>query len=259
MSLIGEERKRKILDLLETDGNVSSSELVRLFDVSKETVRRYLDELESQGKVKKVYGGAVKPAAGYEEPPYLERMALQREEKQRIGRLAAGLVRDGEVIFLDEGSTPLTLIPHLTQSGLTVLTHSFPAAALLMEQHNQGSFDGRVLFLGGEISARHSRCSGSMTETALNHYYVDKAFISVDGLQPEAGLTSLDDGKSAVSRKAIAQATAAIVMADSTKLGHRYPYKLGDFADITHIACGQAPPADWERPLEDNAIRWLSP
>ncbi|WP_308636896.1 DeoR/GlpR family DNA-binding transcription regulator [Paenibacillus silvisoli] len=259
MSLIGEERKRKILDLLETDGNVSSAELVRLFDVSKETVRRYLDELESQGKAKKVYGGAVKPSARYEEPPYLERMTLQREEKQQIGRLAADLVRDGDVVFLDEGSTPLSLISHLTQSGLTVLTHSFPAASILMEQRNQGRFDGRVLFLGGEISPLHARCSGTMTEEALSRYYIDKAFVSVDGLHPEAGLTSLDDGKSSVSRKAIAQAGSAIVMADATKLGHRFPYKIGGLADVTHIVCDRPPMTEWERPLSDLALSWIAP
>ncbi|SFT24128.1 DeoR/GlpR family DNA-binding transcription regulator [Paenibacillus sp. BC26] len=259
MSLIGEERKQKILDLLELNGNVSSTELVQLFDVSKETVRRYLDELEGQAKLKKVYGGAVKPSVIFEESPYLERITLKREEKNQIGRQAAGLIRDGEVIFLDEGTTLLTVIPHLTQTGLTVLTHSFPAATLLMEQQNQGRFDGRILFLGGEISALHARCAGSMTETALGHYYIDKAFISVDGIHAEAGLTSLDDSKSAVSRKAISHATEVIVAADYTKLGHRFPYKLGDLEDVTFILCNQAPPTDWDEALAKHPLRWITP
>lgn len=258
MSLMGEERKQQILDLLNMNGNVTSAELVRLFGVSKETVRRYLDELEAQGKLKKVYGGAVKPSTGYEEPSYVERMTLQQEEKNKIGRQAASLIQDGEVIFLDEGTTILSVIPYLNQTGLTVLTHSFPAASLLMEQQNQGRFHGRVLFLGGEISSQHARCSGSITESALDRYYIDKALISVDGLHPEGGLTSMDDGKSAVSRKAISQATEVIVTADYTKLGQRFSYRLGDLQDVSCVVCDQAPPAEWDQALAKHSIRWMS-
>lgn len=256
MSLVGEERKRIILDLLHRNGNVTTSELVGRFGVSKETVRRYLDELERKDLLRKVYGGAVKPSAGRDEPPHLERMALHREEKGKIGRLAADLVNDGEVVFLDEGTTTLAIIPCLAQRGLTLLTHSFPAASLLMDRLSQGFFDGRVIFLGGEIDARHARSTGSMTEEWLDRHYVDKAFISVDGLHPEGGLSCIDIGKSGISRRAIAHAAETVVVADSSKLGRRFPYKIHDFEGVSRIVCDQKPPSAWSGILKKHGIAW---
>lgn len=258
MSLIGEERKRIILDLLHGKGNVTTAELVRLLDVSKESVRRYLDELESEGLLKKVYGGAIKLSEGGGEMPHLERMALHREEKDRIGRCAAGIVEDGEVLFLDEGTTPLCIIPYLHQRELTVLTNSFPAVSSLIERYNQGQFDGRVVFLGGEVHAKHARCTGLMTIEWLERYYIDKAFISVDGLDPYSGLTSIDYGKAEISRKAIAHATEPIAVADHSKLGQRYPYKVYGLRGISRIVCNQPPPAEWNLSLERHEIRWLT-
>ncbi|WP_186445523.1 DeoR/GlpR family DNA-binding transcription regulator [Paenibacillus cremeus] len=257
MSLVGEERKQQIIELLAAKGKVTSTELVQLFDVSKESVRRYLDELESEGKLRKVYGGAVK-LVGHKEPPHLERIMLYREEKHRIGQYAAALVQDGEVLFLDEGTTALAVIEHLNQCSLTVLTNSIPAATLLIDRLNQGQFDGRVVMLGGEINAKHARCSDSVTESLLERYYVDKAFISVDGLQAEAGLTCLDDGKAAVSRKAIEHAAETIVVSDSSKLGLRHPYRISPLQRNWHIVCDQAPPADWIAMLEQSGITWLT-
>ena len=256
MSLASEDRKRIILELLDTEGKVTTAELVARLDVSKESVRRYLDELEGEGQLRKVYGGAVKPQISRDEPPHLERMALHRLEKERIGRQAAGLVQDGELLFLDEGTTALCLIPYLRQHGLTVLTNSFPAATLLMERINQGRFVGRVIFLGGEVEARHARSSGTLTEEWLGRYYVDKAIISVDGLHAESGITSLDGGKAAVSRKAIAHADTIVVVADASKLERRYPYKIGDLREITHIVSNQAPPAEWGSALKRHHVHW---
>ncbi|KIL38793.1 hypothetical protein SD70_24225 [Gordoniibacillus kamchatkensis] len=256
MSLIGEQRKRTILDLLHAKGNVTSSALVRQLGVSKETVRKYLDELEQEGLLRKVYGGAIALSASRDEPPYLERMTLHRDEKNKIGRRAATLVQDGDVLFLDEGTTLMAMIPYLVQRGLTILTNFFPSASLLIERLHQGRFDGRVIFLGGEIQAEHARTAGSMTEEWLDRHYVDKAFISVDGLHADAGLTSIDAGKAGVSRKAVMHAAEAIAVADFSKLGLRYPYKIHDLTGISRIVCDQCPPKEWSGTLKRRDIVW---
>ncbi|SFK96070.1 transcriptional regulator, DeoR family [Paenibacillus sp. 1_12] len=258
MSLIGEERKRIIIDLLEDNGEVTTAELVLLLQVSKETVRRYLDDLEAQGKLKKIYGGAVKRSYAQEESPYLERVNLFQNQKTQIGRLAAGLVQDGDVLFLDEGTTTLSIVPHLNHQHLTIVTHSFPIAALLIERSHQHTFKGRVLFLGGEISVKQARCSGSITENMLSYYYVDKAFISVDALHPEAGITSLDEGKALISRKAIAQTSDVIVISDSSKLGQRSPYKISGLEHLSRIVCDLEPPIEWRTALQQHSIEWLT-
>ncbi|MEK3721497.1 DeoR/GlpR family DNA-binding transcription regulator [Paenibacillus sp. FSL H8-0034] len=258
MSLIGEERKRTIIELLDNNGEVTTAELVSLLQVSKETIRRYLDDLEAQGKLRKIYGGAVKRSYAQEEPPYLDRVTLYQKQKTQIGRLSAGLVKDGDVLFLDEGTTSLSIVPYLNQHDLTIITHSFPISTLLIERSNRHTFKGRVLFLGGEISVKQARCSGSITETMLSHYYVDKAFISVDGLHPEAGITSMDEGKALISRKAIQQTNDVIVISDSSKLGQRFPYKISDSEHISRIVCDLEPPEEWETVLKQQTIKWLT-
>ncbi len=115
---------------VEFKGKVKVSELAREFAVSTETIRRYLEELDREKKLKKVYGGAVQlPGAGVE-APMLERNATYREKK-RIGYKAATFVEDGDVIAIDDGSTPLQMVPYLVhRKNLTIVTSSFQS------QHN---------------------------------------------------------------------------------------------------------------------------
>ena len=109
MSVVGEERKRTILEKVEFKGKVKVSELAREFAVSTETIRRYLEELDREKKLKKVYGGAVQlPGAGIE-APMLEREMLHIEEKKRIGYKAATFVEDGDVIAIDDGGPPFKM------------------------------------------------------------------------------------------------------------------------------------------------------
>lgn len=159
---------------------------------------------------------------------------------------------------MDEGTTSISIVPYLNQHDLTIITHSFPISTLLIERSNRHTFKGRVLFLGGEISVKQARCSGSITETMLSHYYVDKAFISVDGLHPEAGITSMDEGKALISRKAIEQTNDVIVITDSSKLGQRFPYKISDSEHISRIVCDLEPPEEWETVLKQHTIEWLT-
>ncbi|CAN7430986.1 DeoR/GlpR family DNA-binding transcription regulator [Paenibacillus sp. LjRoot56] len=102
MSLIGEERKDYILNQLNLEGKVKTNELVESLGVSSESIRRYLEELEEENKLKRVYGGAVKINLSREEPSQLKREVLYAEEKRKIGRAAATLVEDNEVIFIDD-------------------------------------------------------------------------------------------------------------------------------------------------------------
>ncbi|SEO33217.1 DeoR/GlpR family DNA-binding transcription regulator [Paenibacillus sp. OV219] len=256
MSLVGEERKQRILELLEEYGKVISVDLANMLNVSKESIRRYLDDLEQEGLLRKVYGGAIKNY-DREEQPHITRLELHKEEKNRIGQIAAGLVKDGEVLFLDEGTTPMAIIPHLTKSGLTIITNSWLVVSLLMERAINDLYDGRILWLGGEINAKHARSTGPVAEEQLDHYYVDKAFISVDGIDAEAGLTCLDDGKAAISRKAIAHATETIILTDHSKLGKRYMHRI-QWSPAFCIVCDQPLPKEWKPRLAEEKLKWLT-
>lgn len=130
MSLVGEERKKHILELIEAHEKVTVDHLADTFDVSRETIRRYLNELEAQGKLKKVYGGAIKVSYGKIEPAYTGRETQHKAEKSLIGKKAAELIKSNEFIFIDEGSTTLQIIPHLLNiPALTIVTNFHPSSS----------------------------------------------------------------------------------------------------------------------------------
>ncbi len=158
MSLVGEERKDVILNTLNLEGKVKTFELVEKLKVSSETVRRYLEELEAENKLKRVYGGAVKINLAREEPPHLKREELYADEKKRIGRAAASLVEDNDVIFIDDGTTTQQMIHFLlNKKNITVLAFSAPALYLLIDYKNKELFSGDVYFIGGKVNASQAR------------------------------------------------------------------------------------------------------
>jgi len=259
VSLAGEERKMSIMTLLNEKGKVIASELSQLFEVSTETIRRDLDELEKENKLKKVYGGAVKFKVEVE-PAHYEREFIHAEAKRKIGFLAAALIEDNDVIVVDEGSTALQIIHFLdNKHNLTILTSSIPALMLLIEHHKRGTFDGKIIFIGGEVNAKHLRVSGPIAEKIMEDFYVNKSFVSVDGVSIENGITSYDYERAVFTKKLIRCSETAIVVADFSKIAKRTVAKIVDLHDIHIIVSDQAPPTEWKSSLKKMDLRWINP
>ncbi|MZQ82189.1 DeoR family transcriptional regulator [Paenibacillus sp. 5J-6] len=258
MSLIGEERKDYILNLLNLEGKVKTTDLVDNLNVSSETIRRYLEELEEENKLKRVYGGAVKINISREEPSHLKREVLHAEEKRIIGRSAATLVEDNEVIFIDDGSTTLHIIDYLlNKKNLTVLTNSVPALYLLIDYKNKELLSGDIFFIGGKVSSLQSRVVGSMAEKMIENFYVDKAFISIDGIMLGKGITSFDEERGQFARKLIDQSKISVVVTDSSKFGQVQFYKIADFNKIDIIVSNVDAPKEWKEQLTQKDITWI--
>ncbi|WP_308637969.1 DeoR/GlpR family DNA-binding transcription regulator [Paenibacillus silvisoli] len=242
MSLASEERKKRILESLAIQGKVIVNELSQHFEVTTETIRRDLDDLEKEGKLKKVYGGAVKLEVEIE-PAYHEREMIHAGEKRKIGMLAASMIEDNDVIVIDEGSTAMQILHHLKDKrSLTILVCSIPTLILLVEYQKKGSFDGRIIFIGGEIDAKHLRVSGPISEKVMEDFYVYKSFLSVDGVSLENGVTSYDYERALFTRKLIKCSRTSIVLADSSKVGKRTVAKIADLSDINYIISDSEPP-----------------
>ncbi|WP_172199698.1 DeoR/GlpR family DNA-binding transcription regulator [Saccharibacillus qingshengii] len=259
MSLASEARKETIMTLLNERGKVIAGELSTLFEVSTETIRRDLEELERESKLKKVYGGAVKfkPEA---EPPLLEREAVHVEAKRTIGQLAAGLVEDNDVIIVDEGSTALQIVHCLEgKQNLTILTNSVPVLMLIIEFQKRGTFDGKLVFIGGEVSAKHLRVSGPIAEKVLEDFYVNKSFVSVDGVSLKYGITSYDYEKAVFTRQMVRNSETAIVVADFSKIDKRTVAKITDLPEIQQIVSDREPPPEWKAALKKMAVTWIYP
>ncbi|MEI4830295.1 DeoR/GlpR family DNA-binding transcription regulator [Bacillus sp. FJAT-53711] len=257
MSVVGEERKRIIIEQVELKGKVKVTELAKEFSVSTETIRRYLEDLDREKKLKKVYGGAVVlPVTGIE-PPMLEREMLCITEKKRIGYKAATFVEDGDVIVIDDGSTPLQMVPYLVhRKNLTVITSSFPVATQLISSINKKIFDGQLLFIGGKVTPEHCRVSGSISQQAIQQFHFDKAFISIDGLLPNFGVSSFELEKAKLSESMIRQSEETFILCDHTKLGIKGNYRIAGFSDIHHVICDKRMPHSFEEEVKRVGIRW---
>jgi len=258
MSLAGEERKKSILKQLAYKGKVHVNELAQKFEVTTETIRRDLDDLEKDSKLKKVYGGAVKFKTEVE-PAYYEREVSHAEEKRLIGTLAAKLIEDNDVLVIDEGSTVMQIIHHLEgKRNLTILVCSIPALTLMIECQKRGTLDGKIIFIGGEVNAKHLRVSGPIAEKMMEDFYVNKAFVSTDGLSLEYGISGYDYERALFTRKLIRCSETAIVLADSSKIAKRTVAKIADLSDIHYVISNSGPPAGWDTPLQEIGVTWIS-
>ncbi|OAB34907.1 DeoR family transcriptional regulator [Paenibacillus macquariensis subsp. defensor] len=259
MSLIGEERKDYILNKLNLEGKVKTNELVDNLNVSSETIRRYLEDLEEENKLKRVYGGAVKINLSREEPSQLKREVLYADEKRRIGRAAATLVEDNDVIFIDDGTTTLHMIDYLlNKKNIKVITNSVPALYLLIDYMNKDLFSGEIFFIGGRVSSVQSRVVGSLAEQMVENFYADKAFISIDGIMMDKGITGFDEERGQLVKKMIAQSKHNIVVTDHSKFGEVQFYKVADLKEIDIIVSDVPAPKEWEDYLAKKDVTWIA-
>lgn len=213
--MISEERHQVILNLLDEHGSVTVNELVARFSVSEMTVRRDLDALERKALLRRVHGGAVSARGRSYEPPFLNRGAVHRAEKERIGQVAASLVTNGDSITLDVGTTTLEVARHLADKrNLTIVTPSFHIASLLAEQPGI-----RLILTGGILRPGELSLIGNLAERAFQDFYVDKLFLGIGGIDFEAGLSEFNLEDALVKKAMLRSAKEVIVVADAGKFG----------------------------------------
>ena len=225
-----EDRHLSILEILESQGAVILSDLVDRFGVSEMTIRRDLDTLEGRGLLRRVRGGAVSSRGRSYEPPFLTRSSKKKAEKQRIAKVAAGMIQDGDSIALDVGTTTLAIAEQLSNKrNLTILTASLYVANLLA-QHP----DIRIILAGGILRPIELSLVGHLAEQAFRELYVDKLFLGVGGIDFQAGLTEFNLEDALVKRVAIRNAKEIIAVVDSSKFGQ---IAFAEIAPLNVLSC----------------------
>ena len=228
------------------------SELSGKLDVSEATVRRDLLSLEEQGKVKRVHGGAVKMKFPESEPVFKEKESIRPEEKERIAKLALGLINDKDTIYLDGGSTVLALAKMLgAKKGLTVVTNSLMAAAELMESgHN-------LIIVGGKFRPLSRTLVGPLTSKIIETLHVDKAFLGTIGFTIEDGISTTDADEAFTKELILKRADKTILLADSSKLGKKSFAVSGSVSDIDVVITDSSVPASISKELKKRGIDLL--
>src|SRR6187455_1792369 len=217
--LLVEERRRKILDLVEKQARVTVEELVSRFGVSAVTVRGDLDALSQSGAVVRSHGGALKRVGALQDVPINVKETLHHGEKVRIGHAAAQLIRDNEIVMLDSGTTTAEVARHIKFLKLKSLTVITNALNIAMELANLPHL--RVIMIGGILRQMSYSLVGPHAEHTLKGLNADRLFLGVDGLDPEIGLSTPDVLEAQLNASMIRVSREVIVVADSTKFARR--------------------------------------
>lgn len=246
--MLGAERNQRIRRHLLEQGSVRVSEEARRFGVSEETIRRDIKRLAAEGLADPVFGGAVL-RGGTAAPPDLlpvgERRRVEEAAKNAIGAKAAALVRPGESVIIDAGTTTLSVARHLTSHhDLTIATNSLAVAQACADIR-----DSSIYVIGGRLVPGSLSMIGPQAERDLAGISADWAFIGAAAIDIGSGFTSADPFEAQVKGAMIRAARRTVIVADHTKFGARRFASFARAEDIDGLITTAGCPAD--------ALRWL--
>jgi DeoR family transcriptional regulator, fructose operon transcriptional repressor len=206
-------RREKILEILAMSDVVYIEDLVNVTGVSDATIRRDLKTLSDEGSVALLSGGAAKLTDSTGEKPLVERVQINKDEKGMIGKYAASLVGDGDFIFIGPGTTENTMIKHLANKRITVVTNgAFHIASLIKYQID-------AIILGGRIVNSIAVLSGPSAVEQVKKMHFDKCFIGGSGISVNGVLTTSEESVAIINSQAVQNSNAIYFLADSSKVG----------------------------------------
>lgn len=234
------ERLSKILHNLQQHGQVQVRELAQELGVSEMTIRRDLERLAREGHLVRTYGGATAAAGLIHEQPFAAKAVSHTEEKERIGRAAAALVRDGDVVLLDAGSTTLATARCLKgRKRLTVITVDLRIALELCDEPGI-----EVIVTGGTVAPEIYNLMGPVTEQFLRGVTVNIAFIGTSSADVDYGLTTPTLAKVPLKRLMIQAAQQAVLVTDSSKFNRRATYHICKLSALSRVITDRGLPAE---------------
>jgi DeoR/GlpR family transcriptional regulator of sugar metabolism len=228
-----EERRQAILDLIETSGRVSVTELRQQFSVSEVTIRADLQALANDGLLVRTHGGAVpalKVNQGLQELSLAVRRQKQVAQKNDIAKQAATMIHNGEAIILDTSSTALAIAACLkNHRELTIVTNSLIVAVEMLDAPGVS-----VVMPGGTVRRDSASLVGADGLELVNQFNIQKGFFGAHGLTEAEGLTDVSAAEAKMKRPLVAMTRQVIAVLDASKLGQ---VGLMSFAQIEDIDC----------------------
>jgi DeoR/GlpR family transcriptional regulator of sugar metabolism len=212
--VLAEARHARISQTLRLEGPVAVGELAERLGVSQATVRRDLVELERQGRLNRVHGGAV--AAGDNDEPFADVATVRVREKDAIAERAAALVQDGDTVLLDIGTTAHRLARRLFGRPITVITNSLAVCDELCDDHTV-----QLVVLGGVVRRSYRSLVGFITEDAVRQFHADRVFLGTSGVRPDGQVLDTTAVEVPVKRAMIAAADQVVLLADASKFPGR--------------------------------------
>lgn len=226
--MLKSERKQVILETVTKEKFVSLEHLVHALNTSESTVRRDLDELEGENKLRRVHGGAESYHFLQEEESNQEKSIKNIEEKKALAQKAASLIHEHDVIFIDAGTTNELLVSQLEDPTVTVVTNSIHHATQLVERRIP------TVIIGGMVKQSTDASIGGVALNQIGQLSFDKAFLGMNGIDCSF-FTTPDMEEGAVKRAILENAQKTYVLADSSKIGQTSFVKVAPLARASII------------------------
>ena len=224
-------RKATIINLLQEYTKLRVTDLSEEINVSVVTIRSDLEELESEGLLKRVHGAAVINRNSRYSDEFENRKNLKSKEKQKIANAVAGLINDGDSLIINVGSTCAYICNELKQKkNLIVVTNALHIMNSLCDDNNNTLF-----FLGGHFDREMQITIGDDVCEQLMRYKVDKLIMGMDGVDIAAGATSYNHVEDAIMRQMISQASERILVADDSKIGKVTFARIAELTDFNTL------------------------
>ncbi|QGZ39808.1 DeoR family transcriptional regulator [Pseudoduganella flava] len=233
---LADERRRLILEAVDNEGKVLAAELARRFDTSEDTIRRDLRDLDLAGLLRRVHGGALRRGA---EATFGQREGADQQRKALVAQALRPLVRPGDTVLIDAGSTNLALARQLDDGCAAAIVTNSPQIALALGEFRRT----RVILLGGTYSAQCGAVLGARTLADVQALRADLCIVGLCAVEPDR--LSASDGEEAVLKRAMLAGSArraAAVLTD--RLTAAAPFALGTLSDLDHLALEADVPAD---------------
>jgi len=247
------ERLKQMEAYLKESGICSMSDLCNNFKMSMVTIRRDVDELQKAGVIEKVYGGVryieknIAPTL-----PYIQRNVRNVQEKEHIGKIAASIIRAGDSVFIDSGTTTLNLIKYVNDEPLNIATNSFN---VIEECRCRDSLN--IIVLGGEFSRLTNSFVGDSAVRAFSNYNISKAFIAATGASIDYGFSNSAIAESNIKKEAVARCRESYVMIDYAKWGVVSLKTFAGLHDVTGVITDRRPPEKYVRLLNEKGVKLL--
>jgi DeoR family transcriptional regulator, fructose operon transcriptional repressor len=241
MGLLAEKRHQYILEQLRSNGRILVATIAGNLDVTEVTIRRDLSLLAKNGLLKKTYGGAVMPGPANSKVSVRFRHTQNIQAKKNIGKLAADLVEDNDIIYLEAGSTCYEIIPYLSKyQDLTIIVNSLNLMRRLHEltKHN-------VIVTGGQYRPERMDMIGPLAEAAVAQLGGFKAFTGADDISRSAGISGADIATVTFAKIVLKQASKVIFVGDHTKFDKPALYKIADLNALDYIVTDKPLSAAW--------------
>jgi DeoR/GlpR family transcriptional regulator of sugar metabolism len=246
--MLTHQRREYILKVLAEQGQVIAKSVSEELGLSEDTIRRDLRELASEGKLQRVHGGALPASPAVVD--FASRQLLATDAKIALGRAAAKMVKPGQVVILDGGTSTLQLAQHLPRDlKATVVTHS-PTIAVALVDHPSIE----VVMIGGRLFKHSVVAVGAAAMESIARIRADVFFMGVTAIHPKTGLSTGDLEEAHIKRALSASAAETYVLISAEKLNAASPYVIGALNEVDGIVVEPGIPDESLRPYKKDGL-----